>query len=404
VSALVAFLNLFLGAYLLDAGLSLLDALLHLGGHVLLTAPRDWLASVVLTASFLLLLVTLLSPRLPKRVLLPLALGTPWLNLGAPPLGGWLVDPLHRDVALSLVQLALAAPPLLWVRRRSAGTAWLFEERLLLAGRSRRVLLVATAVVLGLPVLLALVGVGAGVVLVKRATGGFVGFAAHGLTLDERHYRRGDREVRLIGMSHVGRKGIYEALLAQDDGTPTLILEEGVSDMQGLLPRTGYQEPLALALGLDAQPPAAEMLGPGAGEDGEESAAATPALENADLDLSTFRPSTIEFLRLAFRLNADPADPEARRGLGALVRAHDSRELYGGLVEDVLTKRNEHLLARIDQALESHPRVVVPWGALHLAGVEAGLLARGFELASSEPRSFLPYDALARAVTRSSQP
>jgi hypothetical protein len=142
----------------------------------------------------------------------------------------------------------------------------------------------------------------------------------------------------------------------------------------------------------------------GAPDDGEGAAGGALEIEHADVALSAFRPSTIEFLRLGLRLTAAPGDAEARSALQALVGGPDARDVYAGLLEDVLYMRNRHLLERIDAALERHPRVIVPWGALHLAGVEAGLLARGFELASSEPRSFLPYGALVRALTRAAAP
>jgi hypothetical protein len=401
VKAALAFANGFLAAFGLDVVLTLLDGALQLAGAAPLGAPRAFVAGVVFCCAPPLLLLALLSSRLPKRALLPLALGTLWLNLGALPLGPALHGPAQLDVGLGLVQGLFALPALHWIRRRSSGASWWLSERLLPAPRPRRRWAVALAL-LAVPVGLALLAAGAAVYVAGRATGGFIGFGASGLTLDERHYRRGDSEVLLIGMSHVGRKGVYEALLQQADRTPTVVLEEGVTDEEGLLPHEPQLEPLALELGLDLQPSAAEMVGAPAG--GEDASGGALAIEHADVDLSAFRPSTIEFLRLGLRLTAAPGDAEARRALGELVGGPDARDVYVGLLEDVIHLRNRHLLERIDGALERHPRVVVPWGALHLAGVEAGLLARGFELASSEARGFLPYGALARVLTRTAAP
>jgi hypothetical protein len=401
VKAVLAFVNGFLAAFGLDVALTVLDGVLKLAGAAPLGATRAFLAGLVFWCAPVLLLLALLSSRLPKRTLLPLALGTLWVNLGALPLGPALAGPLQLDVGLGLVQGLFALPALLWIRRRSGGTSWWLSERWLPAARPRRRWAVALAV-LAVPLGLALLAAGCAVVVADRATGGFIGFGASGLTLDERHYRRDDSEVRLIGMSHVGRKGVYGALLAQADRTPTIVLEEGVTDEQGLLPREPHLEPLALELGLDLQPSAAEMTG-AAADDGDEADDALQ-IEHADVDLGTFRPSTIEFLRLGLRLTADPADAEVRSELQGLVGGPDAREVYAGLIEDVIELRNRHLLERIDAALERAPRVIVPWGALHLAGIEAGLLARGFTLAASEPRSFLPYGALGRVLTRTAGP
>ena len=397
---MIAFLNAFLAAYLLDAALTVCDGFLQRAGVTRLALPREALALLVFCASPLLLGVTLLSSRLPKRILLPLALATVWLNLGALPLGPRLGGPLERDVALGLLQASLALPTLLWVRRRSGGTAWGFASRWLpepRRDRPRRARLLVSLGI-GVPAAIGLLAVGGAVVLTERATAGFVGFGSEGLTLAERHYRRGGQEVQLIGMSHVAPAGTYDSLLAPSDGRPTLILAEGVSDDEGLLGGASLQEPLALALGLESQPGVDAMLGPetaGAGGDVEG-----PDIETADLDVRTFRESSVEFLRLALRLNAAPGDAEARRELEALTRAHGSRELYFGVFDDILYRRNQHLLERIDAALERYDRVVVPWGVLHLPGIEAGLLVRGFRLTSDEPRSFLPYGALARMLER----
>lgn len=401
MKAALAFVNGFLVAFGLDVALTVLDGGMQLSGAAPLGAPRAFVAGVVYWCAPLLLLVALLSTRLPKQALLPLALGTLWVNLGALPFDPALHGLAQQEVGLGLVQGLFALPALHWIRRRSGGTGWWLSERLLPAPRRRGRWTVALAL-LAVPVGLALLAAAGGVYIADRATGGFIGLDASGLTLDERHYKRGDSEVLLIGMSHVGRKGVYEALLQQADRTPTIVLEEGVTDEQGLLPREPHLEPLALELGLDLQPRAAEMIG--APADGEDAAGDALEIEHADVDLSAFRSSTIGFLRLGLRLTAAPGDAEARRALQELVRGPDGRDVYAGLLEDVLEMRNRHLLERIDAALARHPRVVVPWGALHLGGIEAGLLARGFELASSEPRSFLPYRALARALTRTAAP
>jgi hypothetical protein len=127
-------------------------------------------------------------------------------------------------------------------------------------------------------------------------------------------------------------------------------------------------------------------------------------VEHADLDVSEFRPSTLELLRLAFALVAEPEDAALRAELEALLARPDARDAWREFVDDVLTKRNAHVLARIDAALARRPRVVVPWGVLHLAEIEAGLLERGFTLASSEPRSFLPYAAVLGMLARMTPP
>jgi len=399
VRAGTAFANAFLVAFLLDAALTVLDGVTSLFGSAPLTGPRNAVASIVFWCAPLVLVLALFSSRLPKRALLPLALGTWWLNLGALPLGPMLHGPLLQDVGLGSLQASLALPALVWIRRSSGGAAWLFREAFLPPVKPRR-RAVLVLILLGLPMLGALLLAVVAVLSIERATGGFVRFASSGLTLDERHYRREGREVLLIGMSHVGRRGVYDGLLRQADRTPTVVLEEGVTDTKGLLPRVDHLAPVAVELGLDLQPRAAEMIGAPTAED----AVAAIEIEHADLDVSTFRPSTLEFLGPSLRLMADPRDAIALRALQDLMAAPEWRSIYAGVMEDLLTKRNDLLLDHIDTALAHYERVVVPWGVLHLPGIEAGLLARRFELASRAPRSFLPYRELARVVTRMDEP
>lgn len=392
-----AFANAFLCAFGLDCALTVVDGVTRLLGAAPLVEARNLVAWTVFWAAPLLALVALFSLRLPRGPLLLLAFGTGWMNLGAPPLAGWLEGALATDLALGLVQAALAWPALRWIRRHSEGSAWLLRERFLPAARPRRRGRLAIAVA-AVPLALLLGAAGCAVLVAERATGGFIGFGLAGVSFDERRYTRGDREVVLVGMSHVGRRGVYDALLHQADGTPTVVLAEGVTDRHGLLPREQPLEPFAADLGLDLQPDAEAMTEAAAG-DGDAGDDAVE-IEHADVDVSAFRPSTLEFLRLAFRLTAEPGNREARAAIEALLGGPDAAAVYRGLVADVLDERNAHVLARIDGALERRPRVVVPWGALHLAGIEAGLLERGFALASSEPRSFLPYRALAKALRR----
>jgi hypothetical protein len=397
-----AFANAFLCGFLLDSALTVADGTLEAFGSADGVGPlRNLVAWTVFWAAPLLALVALFSARLPRLPLLVLAAGTWWATLGAPPLGAWLAEAAARDVALGVAQAAFALPALRWIRRASGGGAWLLRAQFLPpASRAspRTVALVIAAV----PVALGLGLVASAVYLAERATGGFVGFGLGGISFDERRYTRGDREVVLVGMSHLGRKGVYAELLEQPDDTPTVVLAEGVTDREGLLRGAWSLGPVAAELGLDSQPEADAMFeAEGDSLDGEE---ALVEIEAADVDLSTFRPTSVDFLRLAFRVAGRPEDTEARAELEALLARPDAAAIWSNFLDDVLDKRNAHLLERIDEALARRPRVVVPWGVLHLADVEAGLHARGFELASSEPRSFLPYAALLGIVTRMAAP
>ena len=70
---------------------------------------------------------------------------------------------------------------------------------------------------------------------IEVGTRGFVAFDRAGVTLDDRSYARGDREVRLVGMMHVGEEDSYREVVASFSIPATVVLEEGVTDRSGLL-------------------------------------------------------------------------------------------------------------------------------------------------------------------------
>ena len=164
-----AFANAFLCAFLLDCALTVVDGLTSALGATPLRGARDVIAGFVFWGALLLALVATFASRLPRLRLLLLAAGTWWVNLDAPPLGPLLPGPV-RDVVLGLVQAALAAPALHWIRRESGGSAWLFRERFLPPARPGRRRALALALVAA-PLVLALGAAGCAVYVVECQIG-----------------------------------------------------------------------------------------------------------------------------------------------------------------------------------------------------------------------------------------
>ena len=63
--------NIFLIAFTLDAMLSVLDELLHFASIGFLLPVRNLVAQIVVDAAFIMGIVLIFAPQLPKRVLLP---------------------------------------------------------------------------------------------------------------------------------------------------------------------------------------------------------------------------------------------------------------------------------------------------------------------------------------------
>ncbi|MEJ0091214.1 MAG: hypothetical protein WDM80_15900 [Limisphaerales bacterium] len=50
------------------------------------------------------------------------------------------------------------------------------------------------------------------------------------------------------------------------------------------------------------------------------------------------------------------------------------------LFDDLLGKRNEHLLGEIQSHLAHSDNLMIPWGAAHMPGIARGILKDGFRL------------------------
>jgi hypothetical protein len=373
---LALFANAFVGGCALDATLSLAEEILRAStGSTLLLAARNALALPVVAAAALCLPLLALTPRLPTLPLLALSLGVLWLNLGAAPLPLLVGSTAGLGLVTASLQVAFVAAALLWMRQRAAGRGWLLTEQSLTgpALSLRHTLgFAAGSVFLLLPAafLYLLVSIAT---WLQLATQSFVSFDAVGVSLSDRLYARDGREIRLIGMMHIGEGEAYRELVSSFVGESTIVLEEGVSDAGGALEQPLSYERAARVLGLEPQGDLEQYL--------EEVAPDTPrrwpTLRRADVDVSDFSPLTVQWLTWAGKVWSSD-DP-----LAALLRfVHRSSQKVEELeiVErDIIQLRNEHLLGEIDRALEDYERVVVPWGALHLPFIERAILERGFD-------------------------
>jgi hypothetical protein len=398
--ALAAFGTVVLALYAIDGVVSLADNLVRgVSKSNLLTAPRGVIAQLTLVALVAAWVALALTPRLPKRVFAAPLLFSAWWIVGAPPLP-LVTNSIDRlDAFGGAAQLASAALAFLVVRiahgrfrldpTRFAGPA--FRLRSSASFLAFHVFVVAPFLVASL-----LLGVAA---QVERATAGFLTFHAREIRIEERRYRRGDREVRLVGMMHLGESESYLKLFESFRGPSTIVLEEGVSDQDNLLQRPLSYAVAAKALGLSTQPEVESVLedqeNQNEGEDVE-----FPEVKNADVDVRDFRPETITFLDAAGSVWGAQSPGEAIAALRSFGARKDVQALLSAANEDILKLRNRHLLQAISDALDEYHCVIVPWGALHLAGIEAALNSRGFIEEKVSSRTLLRYATLVEAVPR----
>jgi hypothetical protein len=382
---------------LADGAFSLADELLRAATGIAWLGPlRGTLAAFVFAAMLLMLVGMALTPRLPLRVFLPLTLGTLWLNLGAAPLGMWLA-PSALSITGCAIQLALSVDALAAIRRHNAGRAWLFDAASPGAPRfawSRSLGFAGTTLFVGLPVF-GLYLVVALATAVQQTTEGFVAFDLAGVSLGDRRYARGDQEIRLVGMMHIGEEAAYRQIVESFAQESTVVLAEGLTDRDGLLSATLEYGHAAEALGLARQQDLREYL-----VDPEDPDAAPPdwpEIRHADVDASAFAPETLAWLRWASGVWSAPDLASALSALVASVEQSNPEQL-AAFQRDVLDLRNAHLIGELDAVLGDYRRVVVPWGALHLPAIERAVAERGFEETSRAQHPLLSWSTIAAAL------
>jgi hypothetical protein len=200
-------------------------------------------------------------------------------------------------------------------------------------------------------------------------TGGFISLHPGGLTVQTRKYARADGKIiRLIPMSHVADAAFYQSV-AQSFPSNSVILLEGVKDGKNLITNQVSYKRMAKAMGL--------------GEQHEDFKPAQGELVDADVDVETFTTNTIDLLNLTMLFHAKGVTPET-----ALLFLQNTRlqqpQLLDELFDDILKKRNQHLLGEIQSRLEQSDYLVVPWGAAHMAGISRAIQNSGFHLVETQ--------------------
>jgi hypothetical protein len=394
---MIAFANLFLIGFALDGAISVLDELLRGGPDPTTISPlRAAIALAVLFAALGNFFLLAISPRLPKRILLPSIAFLVWCLLGAYPLATGLEPPATSALALSGIQLALALATLCWIRLRSATHHWLLHANDLPRKPPRigYTLRFATATVLIAPPLLAGIAGLSFSAQIERATAGFMTFDLTGINSTAREYHREDQRIDLIGMAHIGDDDVYLDLFESFAGRSTLLLEEGVTDEDGLIGDGPLYEMLAGRIGLDVQPSFEAML---AEMSSSDTGVPMPEIRNADVDAKVFEEDTITVLGAATRLyRSDRLAPALKEFQATLEEL--GPEATEAAFRDLIDNRNAHLLGEIRAGLNDYQRIIVPWGALHLPGIEDAILGWGFEQTATSQRRIAAYQTILTAL------
>lgn len=396
--------NLFIVLFLFAATLGIIDQLLM---RFLQPSPLAELRSLADLIAVLLGLVLYFgmsfNRHLPKLILLPLIASLLWGLLDFWPLPKLLgANSSALFAACGQLLLGLLA---IWLIRAGKQKSWLFI-RSQFAGpgfSGRNFCGFALLNIVLLPIILLILGFSAASTLIEQSTAGFARLKPNGLYMVERVYRRGEKNIRLAGMIHMGQQNYYAELIDSIAGRRTIILAEGVSDEEQQLQENFSYGKLAELLGLASQEQfsfkgrliEAESLDRAGAVEGN-----LPDILRADIDLKEFDPRTIEVLNaLGKYLLGSDSIAGGLSDFNRWAETHLTPEINRVVMHDLLDRRNRSLLGYLPKALRKYDTLVIPWGALHMVGIERGVQELGFSLQQSKERlsvdfTRLPYGKL----------
>ena len=356
-------------------------------GSQLLTVIAGFVDLLGISAALLGWLMVAISPRMPARVAIPLLIAQTWYFLGVMPFGLLAFGSPYFEILTGGVLLAGVVASLL--AALSIGTTPSAYTTAIEA-RPRYRALRSVAWVGGsftvVPTFIGLYLVANTAWAVSYSTSDFVRVNVQGISFARKTYVQDDRTVDLIAMVHIGEPDAYDTLFGPLRGLEdAVVLSEGVSDKDGLLSNIGGSyEGAAENLGLKVQGSMNDLTG-------------LPD-QNADVDVNTFHPQTLELLGIIFQIYGGGSTETAVANYLSFWSEHqsDAQDILDQLMADILLSRNTHLLGEIDAATASH--VVVPWGALHMAEVGPSLEDRGWTHQNTERVELIRWSTLMGAL------
>ncbi len=383
------FANIFLILFLNTAAIGIADALLSQKLGIPLTLLHHFAYGASVFFGLVIYFGFAVNRHLPKTVLLPPLIFLFWGLLDFWPLENFAGANYRLYAAVAQLLLGLLALQLnlslnkksrLFVLSQFAGPAF--------SGRNlfRFVLLNIPL----LPVMMLLIAFASTSSLIDEHSAGFMRLKPNGLYMVEKVYRQNEKTIRLASMIHLGQQTYFDDLSHSLQGENALLLAEGVSDNSGRLQGEFSYQKLAGLLGLTAQE---KMLVQGRLVTAEsldmldDRQPGTTDILPADIDLIEFDEQTIAILNALgkYILNTDSLT-EGFKNYNQWAAENTGPETQQIVMDDLVQKRNRAVLSYLPIALQKYDTLVIPWGALHMPGLETAILHKGFELQEQQER------------------
>lgn len=379
-----AFLILFVNA----AALGIADTLLsRLWGIIALHALSGFATGLTILLGLLLFPGFAFNKHLPKLVLVPPLLYLLWGMLDFWPLE-YVAGEGYRFYA-AVAQLLLGVSVLQFNLILNKKSRLLVPEQFSgPAFDGRNLLTFALVSVPLLPLVVLLLCFATASSVIEESTANFIRLKPNGLYMVEKSYRKQDKIINLTSMIHLGQQEYYDSLSSALQGQQAILLAEGATDKTGRLQGEFSYQKIADLLGLASQE---QMLLDGrlvSTESLDQLEDLQPGRTDilpADIDLSEFDEQTIAMLNAlgTYVLNSDSLT-EGFDEFNQWAIENTSPETNQIVMQDLVQKRNSSVLSYLPKALQKYDTVVIPWGALHMPGLETAVKHKGFELQSQQ--------------------
>ncbi len=343
------FVNLYIVLFLIDAGVSLLDAAIYYFGGVRPLSPiQGLIAFAVVLFSIPLYVMVSCMKGFPKRVVLPLVLLTLWMGL----LGGLPIPiflGIHKTMlVLSLVQVCLGMAMLVTLRYTHKDKRWLYtdsEFESLMFRWPRFGAFVIAHVMIIIP-LIGLSLAGCLSLAVSHKSHGFLHLDWKGVSAETRTYLCEGKKIFLVPTAHIAKPGFYHKSMKTLPVADTVVIPEGVTDEHQLLKDGLDYKKLARSMRLEAQ--------------NNQTLVAQRSTKCCDVDVNDFSPETIEFLRACTGLIRawSSGDKVAAIKTWSTLQEPDLQMLD----QDLLENRNQRVIDCASECLEAYENVIIPWG------------------------------------------
>ena len=346
------------------------DSLVLLGGVHVLSALSGFTTLFALLVTLGIYGLIGLTPMVPKHLFLPIPVFSLAATLSTFPVLIYCFDrAVQFDWALSACQAIIA----LWILHRAQGRFsfnWPLVPVNQLGARTFSWLNLSLFAFINIFVLLPAVVVYLFVcaaLAVNHFSEGFMVLRPGGFSVQVRKYGRADgKTIQLFPMAHVADARFYHRV-SQTFPTNSIILMEGVTDEKNLLTNKISYRRMAKSFGLSEQR--------------QEFAPSRGKLLDADVDVDVFTPDTIDCLNLVMLIHAKGLN---LGNLQKLMQYSPSARLDEELINDLLRKRNQHLVTEIQSHLSESDNIMVPWGVAHMPGIAREIEKAGFRLNESQ--------------------